>query len=244
MPPPANTTDAALAARFARCATPDLADALRRQGVWKAVIKGPKPLNPIAGSVAGRARTLRTLPDREDVKDGPHGAVNRKLYDSIGAGEVLVVDAMSYVDGASLGDMMFSRLIARGVAAVIIDGAARDIPVVADKGMPILALATTPAAFFGFLRPWETDVDIQCGGVLVRPGDWIVADAEGAVVVPAALAEAVLDDAEKRRADDAFSAALLAAGHALEDSYPLPAHQRPHLAAFQASGALPPVKKG
>lgn len=228
-----------IARRFAACSTPDLADALRRQGISRAAMQGLAALTPISGSVAGRARTLRNLPDREDVKQGPNGAVNRRLYDSFGAGEVLVVDGLGSTSKAALGDMMFSRLIQRGAAAIIIDGAARDIPVVAGKGMPIFGRGSCPEPFFGAFRPWDTDIDIQCGGVLVRPGDWIVADAEGIVVVPVALADAVLDDTEAKRGDDMFSAALLAAGFSLDESYPLPAFMRPFRARYDATGALP-----
>lgn len=227
------------ASRFAACSTPDLADALRRQGVSRAAMQGLGALTPVGGSVAGRARTLRNLPDREDVKQGPNGAVNRRLYDSFSAGDVLVVDGLGSTSKAALGDMMFTRLIQRGAAAVVIDGAARDIPVMQDKGMPIFARASCPEPFFGSFRPWDADVDIQCGGVLVRPGDWIVADAEGIVVVPAAMAAAVLADTEAKRGEDAFSAALLGAGFTLDESYPLPEFMRQFRARFDSTGKLP-----
>ncbi len=225
--------------RLAQLSTPDAADMLRHLGLRQVVMRGPRALVPLAGTIAGRARTLRLLPDREDIKAPPNGPVNRRLYDAILPGEVLVLDAMGRTDKAALGDMMFSRLHNRRVAAVLVDGMVRDVPVVAPKGLPIFACGSCPDSFMGAIRPWSADCDIQCGGVLVRPGDWIVADSEGVVVVPAALAEEVARLAEEKRADDRFSQALLEAGFPLDDTYPLPAHMRPFLAEFHRSGALP-----
>jgi regulator of RNase E activity RraA len=231
--------DELMRSRLMAMSTPEAADMLRKLGVSKTTMTGIRPVVPIGETKIGRARTLALLPDREDIDKPPKGPVNRLLYESITAGEVLVVYAMGCMDKAALGDMMFSRLCKRGVEAVVVDGAVRDIPVVKEMGLPIFARGSSIDSYFGTLRPWESDCDIQCGGVLVRPGDWIVADAEGIVVVPYQLAQKVVEEAEAKRGDDKFSHALLANGFGLDDAYPLPGHMRQFLSAFHDSGTLP-----
>jgi 5-oxopent-3-ene-1,2,5-tricarboxylate decarboxylase / 2-hydroxyhepta-2,4-diene-1,7-dioate isomerase len=125
--------------RLQNISTPDAADQLRKLGVSRTVLKGIRPLTPTRGTIAGRARTLRLLPEREDLKTPPDGPVNRGLYDSIATGQVLVLDAVGVDGQAVLGDMMFSRLAALRAAAVIVDGAVRDIPVVSAKELPVFA---------------------------------------------------------------------------------------------------------
>ena len=224
---------------LALISTPDAADALRKLGVARTVMKGIRPMVRVQGTAAGRARTLRLLPDREDLKTPVNGPVNRGLYDGMQPGEVLVLDAMGAENQAVLGDMMFSRLFAREVSAVVVDGAVRDIPVVSTKGLPVFARSCSPDSYMGFMRPWEADCAIQCGGVLVQPRDFILADADGVVVVPNALARSVAELAQQKMPADAFGQALLAAGFPLDDTYPLPPHMRAFLPAFIENGALP-----
>lgn len=217
----------------------DAADILRGLGINRVVLRGIKALTAPEGTIAGRARTMRLLPDREDNKTPVNGPVNRGLYDSLQPGEFVVVDALGADDIGALGDMMFARIQARGAVGAVIDGGVRDIAITARKGFPVFARGTAPAAFMGSMRPWESDVPIQCGGVFVAPGDWIVADADGLVVVPAALADEVARRAAEKAPADAFSQALLAYGFPLDDAYPLPPHMRRFLSDFLKSGALP-----
>ncbi len=234
---------ATIKAKLERLSTPDVADILRKLGITKVVMQRIRPLVRVTGTVAGPSRTLRLLPDREDLKTPPNGPVNRNLYDSIEPGEVLVLDAMREEGKAALGDMIFGRLDNRGAAAVIVDGAVRDIPVLADRKMPVFALGSAPTSFAGWLRPFEADVPIQCGGVLVRPRDWLVADAEGVVVIPQTLVGEVADLGVAQRELDAFSTALLNAGFGLDDAYPLPHRMKCFLAAFQSERRLPTVEE-
>lgn len=227
-----------LRTRLQNLTTADAADHLRTLGIHRSTLRGLN-VRTTARTIAGRARTLRILPDREDLKTPVNGPANRGLYDSMNEGEVLVIDAMACIDKAVLGDMMFSRIAARKASAVIVDGAVRDISHAQHKPFPVYARAISPESYMGWLRPWENDVPIQCGGVLVMPGDWILADTDGQVVIPAHLAEPLADLAEAKQKLDAFSQALLAAGHPLDDTYPLPAHMKGFLAAFTDTGALP-----
>ncbi|WP_419178059.1 RraA family protein [Caballeronia sordidicola] len=193
----------------------------------------------VTGPVVGRARTLRYLPHREDAADAPNGPVNRQLYDTIDAGDVLVLDCMGLTAYAALGDMMYSRLISRGVRAIVVDGAVRDIAVAIQKTFPVFARGQSPQPYFGEMRPWEADGDIQCCGVLVRAGDWIVGDTDGVVVVPERLVFDVVELAESKRLHDQFSQALLAAGFGLDDAYPLAPHMNPFLLRYMEDQILP-----
>ena len=233
------TDDAALAARLRRIATSDAADALRSLGVQRVVMEGIRGQTSVSHPVAGRARTLRLLPDREDLKGPVNGPINRGLYDGLRQGDVLVVDAMGQGAIGVLGDMMFTRIEARGAAAVVVDGGVRDLPVAGTKSFPVFARGTSPGSYMGKLRPWEADVAIQCGGVLVTPRDWILADADGLLVVPDRMAPEIVQRVEAKWGADAFSQALLKAGFPLDDAYPLPAHMRQFLSAFETAGALP-----
>lgn len=225
--------------RLEQISTADAADLLRKLGVARTVMRGIYPQLPVKKTIVGRSRTLRMLPEREDISRPANGPINRGLYDSIRPGEVLVVDAMSIETHAVLGDMMLSRILANGAAAVVVDGAVRDLGTMATKALPIYARCSSPEAFMKYLRPWESDVTIQCGQVLVEAGDYIVADADGVVVVPQALVEQLAEAASVKRDDDAFSLALLSAGFSLDHAYPLPAYMRNFQKRFSEEGILP-----
>jgi regulator of RNase E activity RraA len=224
---------------LSRIATADATDVLRGLGFTRVKAQGIRAITPVAGSLAGQARTLRWLPDREDLKGPVNGPVNRGLYESMQAGQVVVIDAMGVTSAAVIGDMIYSMIRARGAAGVVVDGAVRDTAFAAREGFPLFATTTASGSYMGSLRPWENDVPIQCGGVLVLPGDWILADTDGVVIVPAAVAPSVADKAEAKAISDRFSQALLAAGFAMDDAYPLGAHMEIFLPAFLNDGALP-----
>jgi regulator of RNase E activity RraA len=154
-------------------------------------------------------------------------------------GEILVLDAMGVTQRAAIGDMMYSRVQTGGAIGVVVDGAVRDVPFAAQRNFPLFARSSAVDSFFSWLRPWEADMPIQCGGVLVVPGDWLIADSEGIVVVPAAHAEALAETAELKRISDAFSQALLFDGFGLDDAYPLPQHMKSFLKEFSSTGCLP-----
>ena len=208
-------------------------------GIRNVVMRGIHALVPVTGSTAGPARTLRFLPAREDVPKPPRGAINRKLVDSIGGGEVLVIDAGGYLEGAVLGDMLASRAVFRGAAAVVADGVMRDIASIAPLGLPVFARGTHPAPNGFGLLPWDTDVAIQCGGVLVQPGDWILADGDSVIVVPAGKVEEVAEKGEAVTDEEEFCSRLLAAGFPIDEAYPLPAARRADYERFKQDGSVP-----
>ena len=228
-----------LARRLAQVPTSSAKVILRELGVTRVVASGLRPIVPPEGALAGRARTVRFLPLREDVPKPPRGAVNRQLVDEIGRDEVVVIDTGGCLEGSVLGDMLAARARYRGAAGVVADGVVRDVVGLTAVGLPVFARGTHPDPNSVALLPWETDVAVQCGGVLVQPGDWVLADADSVVVVPAALAEEVASRGEAMNVEDAFCQRLLAAGFPLDEAYPLPTGLRGDLERFQRDGYVP-----
>ena len=208
---------------------------LRGLGVDRTFLFGLRALTSDR-RVAGKARTLRFLPLREDVKPPAQG-VNRRLIDTLERDDVLVIDAAGNMEGAVLGDMLAARAHARGAAGVVADGVIRDVEGIRDIGLAVWARGTHPDANSRNLLAWEVDVTVGCGGTLVQPGDYIIADADGAVVVPPQHAAALLSKAEEMALEDEFSQRLLHDGAAIDDAYPLPQSRRAEFEKFKSTKA-------
>ncbi len=180
--------------------TQTLIDGLWVMGWPMSMIEGAKPLQP-GQSMAGRAVTLRFVPHRPDLAaDKPKAEASAEYvaFELCGPGEVLVIDAMRWPFSSIGGDIKFFRLYQRGVGGLVTDGAVRDTNTLKEYGFPVYAANATakqgPAEFW----PWQVNDCIQCGGVLVRPGDAIVGDDDGVVVVPASAAQEVINIAHQR----------------------------------------------
>ena len=178
----------------------------KKYGMRTRAVMDVHPLNPQNCRFAGRAYTIRYVPQREDLNvatdlGNPNSIVLRAI-EQITAGSVLVMDmqANRYVGG--LGDVLVSGLIARGVAAIVSDGGMRDVREIRDMGLPIFcAAAAAPPSPVG-LMPVGVQETIACGGVVVFPGDFVVGDEDGVMVVPAHLADDVAGQGiEKERLD-------------------------------------------
>jgi regulator of RNase E activity RraA len=208
-------------------------------GIHNVVMRGIRALVPVTGSAAGPARTLHFLPAREDLPKPPRGAINRKLIDSVGSGEMIVIDAGGYLEGAVLGDMLAGRAAFRGAAGVVADGVMRDIASIVPLGLPVFARGSHPAPNGYGLLAWEIDGPIQCGGVLVQPGDWILADGDSVIVIPASKAEEVAEKALAVGDEEEFCARLIAAGFPIDEAYPLPPARRADFDRFKLDGTVP-----
>lgn len=206
---------------------------LRGLGVDRTYMLGLRAMTS-SRRIAGKARTLRFLPLREDVTP-PRKGVNRQLIDALERDDVLVIDALGSLEGAVLGDMLAARAQARGAAGVVADGVIRDVDGIREIGLAVWARGTHSDANARALLPWETDVPIACGDVLVQPGDYVLADADGAIVVPPQYAEALLDKAEEMALEDEFSQQLLRGGARLDEAYPLSPAQRLEFEKFRAA---------
>lgn len=211
-----------VAQRLAAVGTAGLSAALRKRGYHDVFIEGVAPLSP-GMCAAGPARTLRLVAYRPDLFAERGGGFNpqKQIFDSVGSGEVLVVEARGLTETGTLGDILALRARARGAAAVVTDGSVRDSAAVAAVGLPVFAKGAHPSVLGRRHVPWETDVVITCGGAAIVPGDVVVGDDDGALVVPAALVEEVLDAAEQQEREDAWVAARVAEGNAVDGLFPM-----------------------
>lgn len=219
--------DHGLVGRLLAVGTAGLSSALRKRGYVDVFVDGVGPL--AAGMrFAGPARTLRLVPFRPDLFAERGGGLNpqKRAFDSIGAGEVFVVEARGLPETGTLGDILALRAHARGAAAVVTDGGVRDAAAVAGIGLPVFTKGAHPSVLGRRHVPWETDVVITCGGAAVVPGDVLVGDGDGVIVIPAALVAEVLDDAERQEAEDAWIAARVAEGESIDGLFPLNAAWR------------------
>jgi regulator of RNase E activity RraA len=142
-----------------------------------------------------------------------------------------VIDARGEAGAGTIGDILAARVLARGGAGIVTDGGLRDSPTVAELGIPTYYQAPH-AAVLGLLHhPLEADVPIACGGTLVVPGDVVVGDAEGVLVLPAALAEQVAHDALEQEEREEWALERVQAGDSVVGTYPL---EEPRRAEFEA----------
>ncbi|MGC0273245.1 fumarylacetoacetate hydrolase family protein [Pseudactinotalea sp. Z1739] len=211
-----------LRARLGAVAVATLSVQMRRRGYDTVSIDGVRPLVPGRGLV-GRARTLRFVPYRKDLFADHGGGYNaqKQAIDTIGPGEVLVMEARADPSAGTLGDILALRAQVRGAAGIITDGAVRDAAPVADLDLPVYSSGAHPAVLGRRHVPWETGATISCGGATVQVGDVVVADDDGALVIPPHLVAEVLRDAEDQEAEETFIAEMVAAGESVHGLYPM-----------------------
>ncbi|NDZ78158.1 fumarylacetoacetate hydrolase family protein [Streptomyces sp. SID10853] len=209
---------------------------LRKRGLNNVTIDGVRPLHPEAKMV-GTARTLRFVPNREDLFAAHGGGYNaqKRVFDAVGAGEVLVIEARGEAGSGTLGDILALRAHARGAAGIVTDGGVRDADAVAAVGIPVYTVGPHPAVLGRKHVPWEADVTVGCGGTTVQPGDIVVGDADGVIVLPLALAEEVVDAALAQEDEDAWIAEQVAAGHPVRELFPLNDEWRARYQAWRAA---------
>ena len=216
------TVTGSLAERLREVGTAGLSTALRKRGYHDVFVDGVRPLAP-GMRLAGPARTLRFVPFRPDLSASRGGGFNpqKRAFDTVEPGEVLVIEARGLTDAGTLGDILALRAHARGAAGVVSDGAVRDAEAVASIGLPVFAAGAHPSVLGRRHVPWETDVVIACGGTAVVPGDYVVGDGDGVLVVPSGLAAEVLAEAGEEERRDAWIAARVAEGESLDGLFPM-----------------------
>jgi regulator of RNase E activity RraA len=196
---------------------------LDRAGFTNCFMKGVAPMTPERRFV-GRARTLRCLPTRPDVvaaqktagKPTPH----RVAMDGISPGQVLVIEARGELGAAVMGDLLAARIKAAGGVAAVTDGCVRDVPALGQIGLPVYAAGANATLFANRHVAMAIDEPVACGGVLVMPGDVLVGDAEGVVVIPAQLAPSIAKAALEMEELDAFLLEKIRQGEPLARAYP------------------------
>ncbi|KAA9159032.1 hypothetical protein FPZ12_021005 [Amycolatopsis acidicola] len=195
---------------------------LRQRGLNNVTVDGVYPAKPGA-RFAGRARTLRYLPHREDLFAERGGGFNaqKRAIESLGDGEVLVMEARGERGSGTIGDILAKRAEVLGAAAIVTDGGLRDAAVVAELGIPVFHGGAHPAVLGRRHVPWDIDVPVACGGAAVLPGDWLAGDDDGVLVIPPSLVREVLDAAIEQERQERFIAEQVAAGAGIEGLYPL-----------------------
>ena len=205
--------------------TATLTTVLLKKGLRNIWIRGARPVGEAAAAQrrAGRAFTLRFVPAREDLATPASWASpisTRAAIEAMPEGAIAVVDAMGITDAGIFGDILCARMSRRGVAALVSDGVVRDLAGVMGTGLPVWCQGTAaPASVAGltFVGWQET---IGCGGVAVMPNDVIVADGDGAVVIPVALLDEVLDSALEQERLEGWIMREVEAGVPLPGLYP------------------------
>jgi regulator of RNase E activity RraA/2-keto-4-pentenoate hydratase/2-oxohepta-3-ene-1,7-dioic acid hydratase in catechol pathway len=219
-------------AGFARVSTATLASQLRRRGLNGFTMDGLRSTRPDRPMV-GFARTLRYLPLREDLfaRYGSGMNAQKQAVEQVRPGEVLVIDARREATAGTIGDILALRAQTRGAAGIVTDGAIRDAARLAALDIPTYHAAVHPAVLGRRHVPWEGNVTVACAGVTVQPGDLVVGDGDGVVVVPPGIAAELLADASEQEREEEFVAAKVAAGEPIGGLYPLGERWRP---AYQA----------
>lgn len=219
---PARLTDDALA-KLREVSTATLTTQLLKRGFRNTFMRDVRPLRPDLRMV-GYALTLRYIPAREDLDqiatiDNLTNA-QRLAVESIEDGDVLVVDARGELGAAVLGEILAARVQRRGAAGLVTDGAFRDSPQIARMEMPSYARAAHATASTTLHHPVDVDVPIGCGGVMVQPGDVLVGDAEGVVVLPIGVAEEVARHAFDQEQLESYLLRRVQEGAGIRGIYP------------------------
>jgi len=236
LPPVAPVLTPELRAKLERVPVAGLSQQLRKRGLDTVTVDGVSPLRP-GTKLVGTARTLRFVPGREDLFASHGGGYNaqKRAFDAVEPGEVLVIEARNDPDAGTLGDVLALRAHARGAAGVVTDGAVRDADAVAAVGLPVFSRGAHPAVLGRRHVPWEADVTVACGGTTVQPGDVVVGDSDGVVVVPPALVEEVVDAALAQEDEDAWVAERVAEGNPVHGLFPMNAEWRARYDAWRAA---------
>jgi len=225
---------------LSRITTATLTTVLLKKGLRNVWLRGAKPLRPGQKRLVGPAFTLRFVPAREDLatpESWSSPISTRAAIESMSSGCIAIVDAMGITDAGIFGDILCQRMQVRGVAGLVTDGVVRDIAGVLETGLPVwCAGAAAPPSVAGLtFVNWQQPVG--CGGVAVFPDDVIVADEDGAVVIPGAMVDAVEDAALEQEKFEAWIIGEVQAGASLPGLYPPNAENK---ARYQAARSHDP----
>ncbi len=218
------TFDEETRAKLETVSTATLTTILLKRGLRNVFIHGVYKINPDAPRLVGPAFTLRYIPAREDIDhlgvfaDRTHP--QRRAIEECPPGHVLVMDSRRDCSAASAGAILVTRLYMRGAAGIVTDGGFRDSPDIAE--LPFAAYHAAPSAPTNLIRHHALDINqpIGCGDVPVYPGDILVGDDEGVVVIPAAMAKEVAEEAVEQTAFEDFVEDRVRSGRGIFGLYP------------------------
>jgi regulator of RNase E activity RraA len=211
--------------RIVGCATASAM--MHKMGIRHTYIQGPLARMPGA-KIVGPAVTLQFMPQREDIysgiamEQGERASALWHVFDAVGAGDVLVIQAWGDQYTGCVGEMLTTYFKGRGGVGMVVDGCIRDWPNVAPIGVPMWTVGVTPNyASQDWLCPWAYNVPVAVGKVMVLPGDIIIADDDGAVCVPQQMAPEIIKHTLDHEAWEVFSRIKLAEGGSIWKYYPL-----------------------
>lgn len=211
-------------ALLAKVSTATLCTALFKRGLRSQFIQDVRPLNPALPNMVGEAFTLRYIPAREDLNpisvfaDRAHP--QRKAVEECPPGAVFVIDSRKDARAASAGGILVSRLMKRGAAGVVTDGGFRDSPDIARLPFPAYHCRPSAPTNITLHHAIDINVPIGCGDAPVFPGDVVVGDGEGVVVIPAHLADEVAAEATEMTAFEDFVQERVLDGQSILGLYP------------------------
>ncbi|HRD74919.1 MAG TPA: ribonuclease activity regulator RraA [Hyphomicrobiaceae bacterium] len=204
--------------------TATLTTALFKRGFRVQMIQNVQPLDPGKPTMVGEAFTLRYIPAREDLNPitvfSDRGHPQRKGIEDCPPGAVFVIDSRKDARAASAGSILVTRLMKRGVAGIVTDGGFRDAAEIAKLDIPSFHQRPAAPTNLTLHQAIDTNVPIACGDAPVFPGDVIVGDADGCVVVPAHLADEIADEAVEMTAYEDFVTEKVLEGRSIMGLYP------------------------
>jgi regulator of RNase E activity RraA len=239
MPPVPQDFDMNLDAKaieiLSQVTTATITTILLKKGLRNVWLRGTKPIRPGQPRLIGRAFTLRFVPAREDLATPESWGApisTRAAIEDMPAGCITVVDAMGVSHAGIFGDILCARMVKRGVTALITDGVVRDVAGVLGTGLPVWCNGVAAPASVAGLTFVAWQQPIACGGVAVFPGDVIVADDDGAVLIPAKYLADILELAPEQERLEAWIMKEVEQGVALPGLYPPNAQNK---ARYEAS---------
>ncbi len=202
---------------------------LLKKGLRNVWMRGTRPLAPGQPRLVGRAFTLRFVPSREDLatpESWSSPTSTRAAIEAMPAGCIAVVDAMGITDAGIFGDILCARMKQRGVAGLVTDGVVRDVAGVLGTKLPVWCQggAAPPSVAGLTFVAWQQP--IACGGVAVFPDDVVVVDDDGAVLIPAALVDMMVEQGPEQERMEAWIMREVDKGAALPGLYPMNAETK------------------
>lgn len=226
--------------KLKKVGTANVANALLKRGFKNVYLLGLSPISQNQERLVGPAYTLRFMPSREDIDTmanyGRDDNLHRRAVEECPPGHVLVIDTGGCVRSAAAGDLMALRMRQRRVAGVVTDGGFRDTPAVRETGLPAYQRQSAPPATPIAMHPVELNGPVGCAGVAIYPGDVLVGDAEGVVVIPHHLVDEIADEALDAVEYEHFAAEHIARGRSIFGLFPATPESRKEYDGWVAAG--------
>ena len=231
--------DASAVETLSKITTATITTILLKKGLRNTWMRNTKPLSPDQPRIVGRAFTLRFVPWREDLatpESWSSPVSTRAAIEAMPAGCVAVADAMGETDAGIFGDILCARMGKKGVAGLVTDGVVRDVAGVLSTGLPVWCQGGSAPPSVARLTFVAWQQPIACGGVAVFPGDVVVVDADGAVLIPAAQLETILKEGPEQERMEGWIMDEVGKGASLPGLYPMNAETKARYEASKGKG--------